>query len=228
MKLPFFVLMSAACAVSLVRADLTMVEKIDGVTGVPSEITIFIKGDKMRIDSTPQVSAIVDGHTGEVVTLMKEEKRAIRISAEKMKAAAAMITKFNGKGADAVPSKPKATGRKETINGYEAEEYVMETGMMKASYWLAPKFPDGLAILHQLQAVSPDIWKSANPNAASFSDFPALPIRTVVDMGATKMTTDLVSVKKDPIPDTAFTVPADFEEIKAPEMGIPGQSPAHP
>src|SRR5436305_1718731 len=122
MKLASSILISAVGAVSFARADLTMVEKIDGIAGAPSQITIQVKGGKMRIDSTPQVSAIIDGQTGELVTLMKDEKRAIRMTAEKMKAAAAMITKFNGKDGDPA-SKPKPTGRKETINGYEADEY---------------------------------------------------------------------------------------------------------
>src|SRR6478752_4851922 len=104
MKLACSLLMSAVCAVSTVRADLTLVEKVEGIEGAPNQITILVKGDKMRIDSTPQVSAIVDGHTGEIVTLMKEQKRAVRITAEKMKAAAAMITKFNGKEADPAAS----------------------------------------------------------------------------------------------------------------------------
>lgn len=233
MKLAFSLLLSAVCLVSRARADLTMVEKVDGVSGAPTQVTIMVKGDKMRIDSTPKVSAILDGKTGELVTLMNDQKRAIRMSAEKMKAAAAMMSKFNGNTNDVAANKPKPTGRKETINGYEAEEYVMDSGTLKASYWLAPKFPDGAAILHQLQALKPEIWKSANPNAASFSDFPALPVRTVVDLGGMKMTTEIVSVKQDPIPDTAFTVPADFQEIKAPEMALPGQgagaaSPSHP
>ncbi len=231
MKLAATILFGATCAFSFARADLTMVEKIEGVEGAPGQITIQVKGDKMRIDSTPQVSAIIDGKSGELVTLMKDQKRAVRISAEKMRAAAAMITKFNGKEGDPAANKPTRTGRKETINGYEAEEYVMETGNMKASYWLAPKYPEGAVIMKQLQAVKPEMWKSANPNAASFSDFPALPIRTVVDMGTIKMTTELVSVKQDPIPDAAFAIPADFQEIKAPELGLPAQSassPAHP
>src|SRR5437763_626665 len=107
---PFFLTLTAlVCVASVVRADLTMVERVDGVPGGPTQITIFVKGDKMRIDSTPEVSAIIDGRTGEIVTLMKDQKRAIRISAEKMKAAAAMISKFSGKEGDAANAKPTPT-----------------------------------------------------------------------------------------------------------------------
>ncbi len=233
MKQALSIFFGAVLAFSFVRADLTMVEKIEGMAGAPGQVTILIKGDKMRIDSTPQVSAILDGHTGDMITLMKDQKCAVRISAEKMKAAAAMITKFNGEPGDAAAAKPKPTGRKQTINGYAAEEYASETARFKASYWLAPKYPDGAAVLRQLQAIKPEIWKSANPNVASFNDFSALPIRTVIDMGSVKLTTEIVSVKQDPIPDSAFAIPADFQEIKAPEIEGPEEtkdsaSPAHP
>ena len=210
-------------AVANVRADLTVVQTLDAPGAAANQITIFTKGDKMRIDTSPQVSTIVDGKTGDIVTLMKDQKCAVRISAEKMKAATDMIKKFSDKS-DSEPAKPKPTGRKETIKGYEAEEYVVDRGHFKASYWLAPKYPDGAAILRQLQAVKSEMWNSANPNELNFRDFPALPIRTVVDVGGGKMTTELVSVKQDPLPDTTFAIPADYREVKGPEMLLPGQS----
>jgi hypothetical protein len=178
----------------------------------------------MRIDTAPQVSTIVDGKTGEIVTLMKDQKCAVRISAEKMKAAADMVKKFTDKSDNAESAKPKPTGRKETIRGYEAEEYIVDRGRFKASYWCAPQYPDGAAILRQLQAVKSDVWNSAHPNELNFRDFIALPIRTVVDTGGTKMTTELVSVKQDPLPDTIFSIPPDYREVKAPEMMLPGES----
>lgn len=218
-----FLFVFLAAVVSL-RADLTVVQTLDAPGATANQITIFTKGDKMRIDTPPQVSTIVDGKTGEIVTLMKDQKRAVRISAEKMKAATDMIKKFTDKSGSAEPVKPKPTGRKETIRGYEAEEYVVDRGALKASYWLAPKYPDGAAILRQLQAVNSEIWNSANPNEANFRDFPALPIRTIVDMGGTRMTTELVSVKQDPLPDATFAIPSDYREVKGPEMLLPGQS----
>ncbi len=100
------------------------------------------------------MSTIVDGKSGEIVTPDERSKIRCPISrAEKMKAAADMIKKFSDKTGSTEPAKPKPTGRKETIRGYEAEEYVVDRGALKASYWLAPKFPDGAAILRQLQAV---------------------------------------------------------------------------
>ncbi len=224
MKARLRFLLVLLAVVANVRADLTVVQTLDAPGATANQITIFTKGDKMRIDTAPQVSTIVDGKTGDIVTLMKDQKCAVRISAEKMKAATDMIRKFSDKSDSVEPAKPKPTGRKETIRGYEAEEYVVDRGRFKASYWVAPHYPDGAAILRQLQAVKSEMWNSANPNELNFRDFPALPIRTVVDIGGSKTTTELVSVKQDPLPDTTFAIPADYREVKGPEMMLPGQS----
>jgi hypothetical protein len=224
MKARLGFLLVLLAAVANVRADLTVLQTLDAPGATAKQITIFTKGDKMRIDTAPQVSTIVDGKTGDIVTLMKDQKCAVRISAEKMKAAADMLKKFNDKSDSAEPARPKPTGRKETIRAYEAEEFVVDRGRFKASYWVAPQYPDGAAILRQLQAVKSEMWNSANPNESNFRDFTALPIRTVVDAGGSRMTTELVSVKQDPLPDSMFAVPADYREVKGPEMLFPGQS----
>jgi hypothetical protein len=199
------------------RADLTIVQKVEGV-GPASEMTIKIKGDKARIDATPQLTTIVDGKTGEVINLMKDEKAIVRMSAEKMKAAADMISKYTGKNEKSGKAKLTATGKKETINGYEAEEYVCDTPFGKAIYWIAPKYPDGAAILKQLQSLKSEIWNPTNSNMPDYRDFPGLPIKTVMDMGGSVVTSTITAVKQEPLSDADFVVPKDFKEVKAPEI----------
>src|SRR5437764_9105761 len=126
------------------RADLTIAQRVEGV-GQNGEVTVKIKGDKERIDAPSQPTRIIDGKTGEMTDLLNEKKSFVRISAEQMKAAAETINKFDdGKQ----PSGPKLTptGRKETINGYETEEFVYQTPKFKASFWVATKYPDAAGI----------------------------------------------------------------------------------
>ena len=182
-------------------------------------MTVRIKGDMARIDATPQISTIVDGKTGEIVTLMKDQKTVVRISADRMKAAAEMINKFSEKKASTPLPKPTPTGRKEMVNGYEAEEYIIDSPMFKAAYWVAPKFPDSAAILKQLQAMKPEIWNSARRAGPDYRDFPALPVKTVVEVGHTKVTTTVVSVTQDALSDADFAIPKDFQEMKTPDIG---------
>jgi len=51
----------------------------------------------VRIEATPKVTTILDAKTGEVTNLMNDQKTVVRISAEKVKAAANMINKFEVK-----------------------------------------------------------------------------------------------------------------------------------
>ena len=93
-------------------ADLTIVQKVE-MGSTPGEMTIRIKGDKVRVDPAPQVSMITDNRTGDTVTLMHSEKKAIRMSGEKMKAAAEMVSKFTGATPGAAARPLTSLGRKE-------------------------------------------------------------------------------------------------------------------
>jgi hypothetical protein len=215
----FFSLVSFHVALSIARADLTIVQKVEG-SGSNSEMTMKMKDDKMRIDISPQVTTIIDARTGEMTTLMNDQKKVMRMSGEKMKAAMEMVKQFSTKNGKKENEKPKfvATGKKEIVNGYETEQYTWETPEFKATYWIAPKYPDGAAILKQLQAINPDIWKASNTQMPDYRDFPGLPIKTFLSMGGNQITTTLTSVKQDPLNDADFAVPKDYEEMKLPEM----------
>jgi Domain of unknown function (DUF4412) len=221
MKLPrlcaFFALF---CLALNARADLTIVQRVEG-GGPVADMTIKIKGDKARIDATPQISTIIDGKTGEMINLMIDQKTAVRVSAEKMKAASEMISKFTDKGKIKPAEKPKltATGKKQTVNGYEAEEYVYEGPDLKATYWIAPKYPDGAAILKEMQSLKSDTWASNLGKMPEYRDFPGLPIKTVISVGNNQITSTVTAIRKDPVNDADFTIPKDFREVKAPEIG---------
>ncbi len=181
-------------------------------------MTIKIKGDKARIDASQQVTTIFDGKTGEVITLLNDQKSIIRISPDKMKAVTDMLDKF---------------GQKETVNGYETERYTYDAPDFKAIYWIAPNYPNGAAILAQLQSIKSEFWDAANTKTPDFRDFPGLPIRTRMIIGredqatdhgtrlsahATEITSTIASVKQDPINDSEFTIPNDFKETKLPDI----------
>lgn len=227
MKLTVLSVLFSALILS-VRADLTIVEKVEGV-GPVSERTMKIKGDKTRVDVNPKMTAIIDGKTGEMINLMHEQKMVMRMSAEKMKAAMEMVRQFNGKDERKEASeKPKLvpSGKKEIINGYDTEEYVYETPQFKTSCWIAAKYPDGTAILKQLQSISPAIWKTSKTPMPDYRDFPGLPLKTVISMGENQITMTIVSVNQDPLSDADFAIPKDYQEMKLPDMsGLRGASP---
>jgi hypothetical protein len=232
MKLFGLSLLVGACLLFSARADLTIMQKVDGLGGA-GEMTMKIKGDKMRIEVSPQITTIFDGKTGELTNLMNDQKTVVRISADKMKAAAEMIEKFSAKKESAEKANLVPTGKKETINGYETEQYAYDGRNFKATYWIALNYPDGPAILKQLQAIKSEAWNATNTKMPDYRDFPGLPIRTHMTItqqhqgnvsngtasgSGTEITTTLISIKQDPLSDAEFAVPKDYQEMSMPDI----------
>jgi len=205
-----------------VRADFTIVQKVEA-KGKTNEVTLKLKADKVRMEATPQMTMIVDGKNGDMITLMNAQKKFLRISGDKAQAIAELATKYGGNSSE--KSKLVATGKKMTINGYEAEEYIAENKTLKARYWIAPSFPDSAAIMKQLQAVIPAAWNDMAKGMMDYRDLPGFPLRSQVTMGDDEITSTLVAVKRDPLSDAEFTVPKDFSEMKIPNMQISGDNP---
>jgi hypothetical protein len=221
-----FSLILVACWLLPARADLTIVQKVEGVGG-GGEMTMKIKGDKARIEISPQITTIFDARTGELINLLNEQKMVTRISADKMRSVAQMMGRTNSPKEPTQNTKLVSTGKKETINGFETEQYVYDGPDFKATYWIALNYPDGAAILKQLQAIKPEVWNAANTKVPDYRDFPGLPIRAHITMakapqstasGGTEITTTLMSVKQGPLSDEEFTVPANFQELILPDV----------
>lgn len=214
---------AAAALLCTARADLTIVQQVEGA-GPKAEMTMKVKGDKARIEAAPGLSMIYDGTTGETLNISDAQKAVTRTTAAQAKAAGAAMATMAGKQPDAPREKPKITptGKKETINGYETEEYITDGPTYKVSYWIARNYPQADAIMKQLQAMKPDAMSTAGAAVApDFHDFPGLPIRTNITAGETKIVSTITSVKLDPLPESEFTVPAGYQEIKTPDSGSP-------
>jgi hypothetical protein len=243
MKTALFSLFLSVSFLLSARADLTIVysstvqpasqaEKSDEASAART-MSIKIKGDKARIEASPQLTTILDGKTGEVVNLMNDQKIVVRISPDKVRAVTDMLNKFSDKKQSAEKPKLTPTGQKETVNGYETEKYTYDGPDFKGTYWIASNYPDGPAILAQLQSIKSEFWDAANAKMPDFRDFPGLPLRTRMVVAkesltkkpgaspaghATDITTTITSVSQDPINDAEFTVPGDFKETKLPDI----------
>ena len=49
-----------------------------------------------------------------------------------------------------------------------------------------------------------------------YHDLPGLPLRTQVKLGDEEVTSTVISIKQDPLSETEFSVPKDFQEMKMP------------
>jgi hypothetical protein len=228
------------------RADLTIVysttvqpanhnQKAQPTTTVvptANNMTIKVKGDKARIDVSPQLTTLLDGGTGQLLNVLNDQKTIVRIPSDKMKAIANMLNTAGGDKAGAAKPRLTSTGAREMINGYDTEQYTYDGPDFKATYWIAPSYPNGAAVLAQLQSIKSEFWDAANTKMPDFRDFPGLPLRMRMlvsnlptehnDGGGTGHPTEITTVVSDlslnSIPDNQFTVPVDFKEVAVPDV----------
>jgi hypothetical protein len=209
-------------------ADFTIIQKVEGKETAgkrkTNEITLKVKGDKIRLEAAPQITMIVDGKTGDTITLMNAQKRIVRISGDKAKAIAEMAAKYDGTTNE--KAKLVATGKKMTVNGYEADEYIAETKMFKAHYWIAPTFPNSAEIMKQLQTVIPAAWNDLAKGMINYRDLPGFPVRTQITVGDDNIISTVVAVKTDALSEAEFLPPKDFQEVKIPNVEMSTEKPA--
>ncbi len=221
MKLLRLVGFLALCATA--RADLTVVQKMEGTEGL-NKITFKIKGDKARVEVSPQITTIVDAKTGDLTTLLNDQKTVMRISGERAKAMAEMAKTFV-KQETPDQSVPKPTGRKETIAGYETEEYVTESANYKASYWVAKTYPNFQSILQQMALLQRGAFAEITKGMPDYHALPGLPLRTKIKTpGQAEITSTIESVSLAALPASDFNVPAGYSEMKMPDF-LGGQQP---
>lgn len=223
MKLPL-TLLALLLTASLVRADIVIVQKVDGA-GQSGEMTLKVSGDKVRTDISPQVSTITDATTGDITTLMHTQKSYMVISSAASKAMVAQMSKVmqqqTGASASASPVPPTATGKTDKINGYNAAEYTFNNGILKATYWMSTDFPNAKVVNEALAQFRKgglaDMTKAFAPD---LSTLPGVPVKTEMEFNGQKIVTELVSATETTVPPSEFEVPPDYTQLKMP---LPGQ-----
>jgi hypothetical protein len=209
------------------RADLTIVQSVEGAEGL-RKIKMEVKGDKARVDVSPQLTTIVDAKSGEVTNLVHERKIVMRIPAENARAMAEMAKSFVK---EEVPNQgaPKPTGKKQTIGGYETTEYVTDSPKFHASYWVATTYPDWHNILSQMTVLQKGAFASLTQGMPDYHALPGLPLRTQVKVeGQPEITSTIESVSLAPVSDADFAVPSGYSEVKMPDLSGSRQPPTKP
>ncbi|MGI8956479.1 MAG: DUF4412 domain-containing protein [Chthoniobacterales bacterium] len=205
------------------RADLTIVQNMEGTEGL-HKITFKVKGDKARVEVNQQVTTLIDAKTGDLTTLLNDRKTVMRISGERAKAMAEMAKSFV-KQETPEQAVPKPTGRKETINGYETEEYVTDSPKYHASYWVAKTYPNYQSILQQMSIMQRGAFAEITKGMPDFHALPGLPLRTKIKtQGQSEITSSIESVSLAPLPASDFTIPSDYSEMKMPDF-LGGKQP---
>lgn len=203
------------------HADFTVVQKVDGLGQQSGNITVKVKDGKARADVAPQISNLIDGETGETITLMHAQKNFIKISAEQTKALMEQMQKLQGA---TTPSKPVPTGKKENVEQWPAEIFTWSSGNLSARFWVAkgfPKYAELQAALDKVQTAGvATLAKSMMPNSA---DFQGMVVKTEMKLGQKTITSTIISVTEAPLDAREFVVPPDYKELAAPNLSLPGK-----
>lgn len=213
MKKSLLILALSTLTLQATFADWVVIQKATADDQV-QEVTIKIKGDKTRMDVGQQMSMVSDAATNTMMMLMHSQKVMMKLDADSLKGVMALAGGVLG--ADKPAAKPVATGQMEKIGEHNCEIYTWSGQLGSGKFWVAKDFPH----FQELNAAQDKMMKAmGNPAAAlapQASDFPGMVIKSDMQMMGKSSVSELVSVKEEPVDDTAFALPKDYQEMKMP------------
>jgi len=215
MKALFLILTLSALSLQAIYADWVIVQKT--VTdGKADEMIIKAKGSKTRTDIGTKMSLISDSTTGDIITLMHEQKILMKMNPDSMKGLMAMAGSLLNKNEP--PAKPTATGKMEKVGTYDTEIYTWSSKLGSGKFWVAKNFAD----FQELNSMQDKLMKSmANPLATLVpqnSDFPGMVVKSEISIMGKTAISELISAKKDPVDDAVFIAPEGYQEMKMPSL----------
>lgn len=189
---------------SIAHADIVLTQHTTaGAAKTPSVTQMSIKGDKVRSDNDTTTTVIMNTATGDMTTLMHEQKMVIKVNTKDIPKA------IDVPGVDPKSLLPKitATGQKETIDGYECEIYTSEAYGMVMKMWMCANYPG----YDKLKAELKTMAKLAAPGAPNGPEVPGMMLKSEYEASGVKFTTKLVSLEEKPLSDDLFIIPADYK-----------------
>jgi hypothetical protein len=217
MNLKLFFLFALLGSILAARADLMLVQASDS-TNAPFKATLCLHGNRMRLDQQENTNGsyavIIDLDTRDSFTLLPQEKKFLKRSGADILKDLALDKKLFGDTNDLyqAPAPAVATGRTESVNGYESEIYTW-TGAHKLTetLWVAKGFPNYESIRSELAKL--DRFNDAGPHPntqPALSPLPGMVVKSEVTINKQKKTTVLVSATVEPVDATRFDLPADY------------------
>jgi hypothetical protein len=214
MRTTIAVIVSLALAAFAARGDYIIKQQVE-TSGHVQQVVLKIKDAKARLD-TDQTSTIIDSNTGETTMLIHAQKVFLKIAAEQLKAQSEAVKSLMGNKGGQSPAEIelKPTGKKESINGYDTEEYITNLNGADMSFFIAKSFPDYRKLIDAVDIVQKgpgmDIFRTM---AIPPSKYPGMPIRTEAKFLGQKVVIILESVQQSDLTDADFSIPADYKEL---------------
>ncbi len=203
--LPALILSLACLTAAPALADITLVQDTL-LNGVSSRSTMWIKGEKTRSDNDTTSSVIMDAATGDMITLVHEQKMIIKTNTKELATLAAQAG-ASAAAQDLSTTKITATGQREKVDGYDCEIYLSENQGMAVKMWVTQDYPNQEKLRNEMKVLS----KLAAPGAPKQPEVPGIAVKTEFVQQGLKFTTKLISLSADPVDEARFVVPADYK-----------------
>lgn len=185
------------------RADLVMIQHLfGGEAKTPNIITLYVKGGKVRTDNDTTSSSIIDTDTGDMTTLVHEQKMAITMNTKTLQSLAPKENSIKP-----VETKVTATGKHETIDGHDCEIYTSENSGTVVKMWIARGYPG----YEKLKEALKPMEKMGGPDAPKTPELPGMMLKSEYEQSGIKFVTKLVSIEEKSLPDSLFVAPAGYK-----------------
>jgi len=222
---PLLRLVPLILAAALARADIVVEQKMESAV-INGNVTMKLKGDRARMDMPSpiggNVTTLMNFKTGDMVTLMHQQKMAMKMNLNDVKKQQEAGQKALGLDPSKV-EKPKATGTKEKVGEYDTEIYDMNQGALQAKLWIAKDFPNAEVIKQQMMKLSSSMGGGGiDPSKI---DVPGMVVKSEVSTPVGKMTITLVKAKEEPVDEKEFVQPEGYQEMKMPTLPTPSAPP---
>ena len=185
------------------RADIVLTNETS-IGEVKSTTTMYVSGGKVRTDNDTTSSAIIDTDTGEMITLIHEQKMVVRVDTKKLTEGAAAPLPKQATAAATTPT-ITATGKHEKVDGYDCEIVTSELGGMQTKMWIAKDYPGYDKLRKELSVMDKISAGAAKPSVNGMC------LKTEWEQQGLKFTTKLVSLKEEKVDPARFTVPAGYK-----------------
>ena len=226
--------LSLAAAAAMAGAqDLTIVSTVSAGKGAPVTATQYISGSGRVRTSNPETDTIFDAGTGRVAVLNHKKKEYFEFTREEMaqamqgfeqqmQQAGPLMEKMMGGAVGEVTVKKTGASRK--VAGYDCDEYVVSMGeSLRYDICAAPSLQPPVTYYDALKSPFAVLGPVARRFEKTFEEmkkikgFPiAMSSSVKVMMVNSQMKTEATEVKKGPIPESAFAIPAGYKKKDSP------------
>ena len=211
------------------HADIIIEQEMESAM-INGKVTMKVKGDHARMDMPSplggNVTTLMDFKSGDMVTLMHQQKMAMKMNMNDVKKQQEAGQKALGMDPSKM-EKPKATGEVENVGEYKSEIFEINQGGMQARLWVAKDFPNAKSIKDQMAKMT------ASMGGAGFDpsklDIPGMVVKSEVSTPVGKMIVTLIKATEENVEEKEFLQPEGYQEVKMPALPVaPAPAPAAP